>query len=112
MVYQRPQIHFSMYKGGNLKEKILQSIIIKSINQSGHVAVKYHSTAETGSGVSDVIACIHGKFYAIEVKTNKGKLRKVQETFFKRVQESGGNIVVIHNLDEWESFYEQTIKTL
>jgi len=48
------------------------------------------------SGVSDIIGCHLGTFFAIECKAGKGVTTALQERELRRVRESGGIALVIN----------------
>jgi Holliday junction resolvase len=54
------------------------------------------------SGVPDIIACINGKFLAIETKAGKGTTTALQKRELDLIRKSGGVAMVINedNLDE------------
>lgn len=52
------------------------------------------------SGASDIICCINGKFVAIEVKTETGKVTELQRLFIKRVIDAGGKAFVARSVDD------------
>jgi len=41
-------------------------------------------------GIADILGCYKGKFIAIEIKSEKGKLSPAQENFLKLVNDNGG----------------------
>ncbi len=53
-------------------------------------------------GVSDIIGIFDGKFLAIEVKTEKGKLSEHQVEFLDRVRENGGIAIVARSVEDVE----------
>lgn len=54
----------------------------------------YHFMPATGgygrSGIPDIIACLNGRFLAIECKAGKNKLTALQERELDRIEDSGG----------------------
>lgn len=53
-----------------------------------------------GTGSADLIACVRGRFVAIEVKAPGKKLRPEQEMWGNVVTESGGLYIMIDNEEE------------
>lgn len=51
-------------------------------------------------GVADIIGCINGRFLAIEVKRENGKLSDHQETFLENVRRSGGIAFVARSIND------------
>jgi Holliday junction resolvase len=52
------------------------------------------------AGIPDIVACIGGRFMAFEVKTEKGKLTKLQEETIKKILAAGGMAFVVRTVDE------------
>ena len=51
------------------------------------------------SGIPDLIYCISGLFVAIEVKTAKGRVTKLQMERLKEIQKSNGIAMLIYGYD-------------
>jgi hypothetical protein len=60
----------------------------------------YHFMPATGgygrSGVPDIIACMRGRFLAIECKAGNGKLTALQERELAIIEEAGGISYVVN----------------
>jgi len=58
------------------------------------------------SGVPDIIACLNGRFIAIETKAGKGTTTALQDRELRLIEESGGKTFVINEdgLDELELY--------
>ncbi len=52
--------------------------------------VKFFANAYTAIGIPDILACINSKFVGLEIKTDKGKLSKLQEYQGSQIKKSGG----------------------
>lgn len=50
------------------------------------------------AGIPDIIACIGGKFYGFEVKTERGKPTALQEVTMRKIQAAGGIAVVVRSV--------------
>lgn len=57
---------------------------------------KIHQTMYSHSGIPDLLGCLNGNWIAIEVKTNTGKLTKLQARELKLIDEAGGFGLVCH----------------
>lgn len=58
--------------------------------------VKYWGGGQfTKAGVPDILACVNGQFVAIELKTETGRLSKLQEYNLAKIKESGGQAFVL-----------------
>lgn len=82
---------------GKVKKKVLEMLTSNGA---------YYCMPVTGgygrSGVPDIIACLHGKFLAIECKAGDNKPTALQEKALADIQKAGGSAMVI-NEDNFES---------
>ena len=82
---------------GKVKKKVLEMLTSNGA---------YYCMPVTGgygrSGVPDIIACLHGKFLAIECKAGGNKTTALQEKAIADIQKAGGSAMVI-NEDNFES---------
>lgn len=53
-------------------------------------------------GVSDIVGIYRGKFVAIEVKTEKGRLSSYQKIFLQDVKNNGGIAIVARSIGDIE----------
>lgn len=51
---------------------------------------KEHGGMYGTAGIPDIIACINGRFVAFEVKTETGKLTKLQEITIQKIRDANG----------------------
>ncbi|MBR2579520.1 MAG: VRR-NUC domain-containing protein [Clostridia bacterium] len=63
-------------------------------------AFKEHGGLYGTSGIPDIIVCYKGKFVAFEVKTEKGKLSKLQEMTIAKIQKANGMAFKVTSLEE------------
>jgi len=63
-------------------------------------AWKSHGGMYGTAGLPDIIACIGGRFVALEVKTPSGKLTKIQESTLNRIQRAKGAAYKVTSLQE------------
>ena len=84
-----------------MKEKTITNQILKYLKTEPECfAFKEHGGLYGVSGLPDIICCYKGKFMAFEVKTEKGKLSKLQEITIKRINEAGGMAFKVTSLQE------------
>ena len=66
----------------------------------------YYFTPMTGgygrSGVTDIVGCHKGRFFAIECKAGKGTTTALQDKNIKEIEKAGGRVIVVNenNLEE------------
>lgn len=61
---------------------------------------KEHGGMYGTAGIPDIIACVDGRFYGFEVKTETGKLTKLQEATIRKINEAGGSAAVVRSVDD------------
>ena len=90
-------------------EKDIQRQILKWLNSQNNIyAVKIAQGAYSQAGISDILACVAGRFVAIEVKRKGGKVTALQRAFINKINSVGGYAFVAYSLDE----VKQKIKEL
>lgn len=83
-------------------EKQVENKIKKWLEQNNHWYFKVHGGAFQKTGVPDIIACINGKFVAIEVKRSDGGIvSELQKAQIQKIKNSGGLVGVAHNIEEF-----------
>lgn len=83
-----------------MKESVLQYKILRYIESLPNSYVIKVVVANK-AGVPDVIACVNGMFVAIEVKSTKGIVSKLQEINIKKIQKARGFATICYS---WEEF--------
>ena len=72
-------------------EKTITNSILKHLKSLPDCfAYKEHGGMYGRAGLPDIICCYRGRFVAFEVKTDKGKLTKLQEATLQKITEAGG----------------------
>lgn len=88
-----------------MKEKEIQKKIIEYLNKNGAYSVK--SIVTNRSGSPDIICCFNGLFVALEVKTEKGIISKLQEYHQKEILKSGGRALIVRSVEEVKALIEE-----
>ena len=87
-----------------MKPKITEHDLTKGIRNLLRTCGIWHYKAWQGMGsmpgVSDIIGCHKGKFFAIEVKRPDGKPTDNQVQFQLRVREAGGIAFIARSVDD------------
>ena len=63
-------------------------------------AWKTHGDAFSAAGIPDIIACVGGRFVALEVKRQGGKLTKLQEITIQRINTAKGKAYKVQSVGE------------
>ena len=83
------------------KEQDIQTKIMEYITSIGGLPIKFNNIGiYAKAGVSDILACIKGRFVAIEVKKPGNKPSKLQENFIDGVNSIGGLAFWADNLKD------------
>lgn len=86
----------------NLKEKAVENKIKKWLKDKNYWFFKVHGSIFQPSGIPDVLACINGKFIAIEVKRSKGGIvSPLQKAQIEKIKENGGIAGVASSMEEF-----------
>lgn len=84
-----------------VKEQDIQTSIMNYIKSIGGLPVKFNNMGiYATAGVSDILACIKGKFVAIEVKKPGGKPSALQLSFINAINSLGGIAFWTDNLED------------
>ena len=87
-----------------MKEADIVKVIMRFLKTLPNCfAWKEHGGMYGTAGIPDIIACIDGKFYGFEVKTDIGKPTKLQESTIRKINKAGGIAVVVRSVDEVKS---------
>ena len=88
------------------REKIFERRVRKYLDSIGAWHIKIWGNAFQRSGVPDIIGCIKGKFFALEIKAEKGHPSELQLYEIRKIKESGGYARVLYP-KEFESFKKE-----
>lgn len=61
---------------------------------------KEHGGMYGTAGIPDIIACIGGRFFAFEVKTETGKTTALQDATIRKILSCGGYAFVVRSVEE------------
>lgn len=82
-------------------EKDIVKAIISYLKTVPHCfAWKEHGGMYGTAGIPDIIACVDGRFYGFEVKTETGKPTGLQEATIRKILAAGGTALVVRSVDE------------
>lgn len=72
-------------------EKQFENKIKSELTRRGHWRVKFFANAYTPSGIPDILACVNGRFFGIEVKGGSSYgLTELQRYNLQKIREAGG----------------------
>lgn len=61
---------------------------------------KEHGGMYGTAGIPDIIACIDGRFYGFEVKTDEGTPTKLQLATIRKINDAGGIAQVVRSVED------------
>lgn len=67
---------------------------------------KEHGGMYGTAGIPDIIACVDGRFYGFEVKTETGKSTKLQEATIQKILSAGGTALVVRSVEDVKNIIE------
>ena len=67
---------------------------------------KEHGGMYGTAGIPDIICCYCGRFVVFEVKTETGKLTKLQEVTIRRIKEAKGQAFKVTSVEEVKQILE------
>ena len=83
------------------EEKRIENSIKNWLETNNHWYIKVQGGSNNpSSGVPDLLACVHGKFIGIEVKTPNGRTTKIQDYQIDQINKSGGIALVVTSLEQ------------
>lgn len=93
-------------------EHMKESSIVKSIltylkSRPDCFCWKAHGGLYGTAGIPDIIACIGGKFYGFEVKTERGKPTALQEAILRKINAVGGIAAVVRSVADVKAVLEE-----
>lgn len=61
---------------------------------------KEHGGMYGTAGIPDIIACVKGRFYGFEVKTETGTATELQKATLRKINKAGGVAVIVRSVDD------------
>lgn len=88
---------------------MLEKDIMKYLKTVPHCFCwKEHGGMYGTAGIPDIIACVDGRFYAFEVKTETGKATELQKATIRKIQRAGGMAVIVRSVSEVRAVLDGT----
>lgn len=84
-----------------MKESDIVKAVMKYLKTvPGCFCWKEHGGMYGTAGIPDIIACINGRFFGFEVKTETGKLTGLKEATIRKILAAGGTVLVVRSVNE------------
>lgn len=87
-------------------EKLIEQHLVKGVKKLGGLCLKFVSPGS--SGVPDrIIISSTGEVIFVELKTERGKLSKLQEHMIDEMRKRSANVKVLYGLQDVKSFLDE-----
>ena len=80
-------------------EKNFENKIKTYLKSIGAYFIKTHGDRFSKVGTPDILACVNGKFVAVEVKAENGKPSDLQLYHIEQIQKAGGYGIILYPKD-------------
>lgn len=106
---------FQVLKTGRSLEHMKEADIVKAIVKYLRTVPRCFFWKEHGgmygtAGIPDIIACIDGRFFGFEVKTEDGIPTKLQEATIRKILAAGGVALVVRSVDEVRTAIDSSLR--
>lgn len=91
----------------NGPEKQIENKIKGFLDSIGAYYIKTHGSMFSKAGTPDIIACVKGRFVAIEVKKPGGVESALQKAKVKLIEEAGGVAFFAYSLTETKQYFKK-----
>lgn len=82
------------------KEKDFENKVKTYLKNTGAWFLKYWAGADyTKEGIPDILACIDGRFYGIELKAEHGRPKLIQLVKLRQIRKAGGVGLLLYPKD-------------
>lgn len=85
------------------EEKQFENKVKRYLKSKNIYYFKYFGNAYSTPGILDLTLCVNGRFVAVELKSEKGKVSVLQEYNIKEIKRCGG-IAIVLRPNEFEEF--------
>ena len=82
-----------------MTEKQFENKIKKFLKSHGIWFTKVWGGGYQKAGIPDILACVNGRFVAIEIKGSSGKPTELQKYNIKKINESNGVGIILYPKD-------------
>ena len=84
-------------------ESDFQRKVIKYLRGKGHYVLNVAGSSQQRKGTPDLIVCINGAFYGIELKCKGNRPSPLQLHALEEINKAGGHGIVLYE-EQWEEF--------
>ena len=85
-----------------MKEKTIERQIRNYLTRIGAWHIKTHGNMFSRAGTPDILACVNGRFVAIEVKRPGGVISELQKANIELIKKAGGVAFIAYSVEDVE----------
>ena len=89
-----------------MTENQFQTKVIKYLRSKGYYVLNMPGSSQQRKGTPDLIVCINGTFWGIELKCKGNKPSPLQLHALKEIDNAGGIAIVLYE-DQFDSFKKE-----
>ena len=90
-----------------MSEKRIEHQIRQYLDSIGAWHIKTHGNMFSRAGTPDIVACVNGKFVAIEVKQPGGIVSPLQAANIELIKQAGGVAFIAYSLEETKEYFRK-----
>ena len=81
------------------REKVFENKVKAYLKSIGAYFIKTHGDRFSKVGIPDILACVNGRFVAVEVKAENGKPSELQLHHIEQIKKAGGVAYILYPKD-------------
>lgn len=81
------------------REKVFENKVKAYLKSIGAYFIKTHGDRFSKVGTPDILACVNGRFVAVEVKAENGKPSELQLHHIEQIKKAGGVAYILYPKD-------------
>ena len=94
-------LHPLEYKKAYSKEVNLQNKVIKVLKQLFKDDIWFAKISDRyNKGIPDIVGCIDGMFFGLELKRDTGRPSKLQLYTIDKIKQAGGSVCIVRTVEE------------
>lgn len=94
-------LHSLEYKKTYSKEVNLQNKVIKVLKQLFKDDIWFAKISDRyNKGIPDIVGCIDGMFFGLELKRDTGRPSKLQLYTIDKIKQAGGSVCIVRTVEE------------
>lgn len=93
-----------------MSEKVLVEKILRSVRAAHPTVFCWKTHDMFHAGIPDVVGCLGGVFFGMEVKIKGGRVEKIQSHVISKIKIAGGVAGVVWSVDDARAMMEEVVR--